>query len=282
MSFAFPLILILLAPLAVAGWSVAKGGLAGSGRLPGAWNTLVSPALKQYLAVRAQANQRLTPFLCLALAAIIILVLARPGGENTAGPDLRGLAGRVIVLDASTDTSRQAVFIREMEDAAPDLPTAIVAVADDAYLIVPFTTDPVQTHRYLNVLTPDMIPGEGRRLHLGIAAAERAILRAGYPLGQVILTTDLAPPQPIAIAPSKTQRTIAALGENPADWRDFADLYGAEVINGGDAADASTELLAQAQAEAEATQPGARFDLSPWLIGATMLGWLALFRRRDT
>ncbi len=282
MNFAFPLILILLAPLAVAGWSVARGGFAGSGRLPGAWNTLVSPALKHYLAVRAQASQRLTPFLCLALAAIIILVLARPGGENAAGPDLRGLAGRVIVLDASTDISRQAVFIREMEDAAPDLPTAIVAVASDAYMIVPFTTDPVQTHRYLNVLTPDMIPGEGRRIHLGIAAAEQVISRAGYPLGQIILTTDLAPPQPIAIAPSNTQRTIAALGENPAEWQDFADLYGAEVIADGDAANASTELLALAQAEAEATQPGARFDLSVWLIGATMLGWLALFRRRDT
>ncbi len=282
MSFAFPLILILLAPLAVAGWSVAKGGFAGSGRLPGAWNTLVSPPLKRYLAVRAKANQRLTPILCLALAAIIILVLARPGGENSAAPDLRGFAGRVIVLDASTDISRQAVFIREMEEAAPDLPTAIVAVADDAYLIVPFTTDPVQTHRYLNVLTPDMMPGEGRRIHLGIAAAEQAISRAGYPLGQIIVTSDIAPPKPIAIAPGKTLRTIAALGENPADWQDFADTYGAEVIAGGDAANASTKLLALAQAEAEATQPGAIFDLSPWLIGATMLGWLVLFRRRGT
>ena len=41
----------------------------------------------------------------------------------------------------------------------------------------------------------------------------------------------------------------------------------------------AADLIARARARAAATLPGARFDLSPWLIGAAMLGWLALFRR---
>ena len=278
MSFALPLALILILPLAAAAWVLTKGGVVTAGRLPGAWNALVAPPLKRFLASRAAASRNRTPLLALCIAALIVLALARPGGETGAELDLTGLAGRVIVMDASTDISRQAVFIRELEDANPNLPTAIIAVGADAYLITPFTTDPVQTHRYLNVLTPDMMPGEGRRLHLGIAMAEKALVRAGYPVGQIILTSDQPPPPPVAIAESDTIRTVAALGGG--DWRSFADAYGAGLIGGGAGATASNDLLARVQDEVAATLPGARFDLSSWLIGAAMLCWLALFRRR--
>ena len=126
-----------------------------------------------------------------------------------------------------------------------------------------------------------MMPGEGRRLHLGLAKAEQILTRAGYPAGQIILTSDQPPPQPVAIAPSATIRTIAALGGGSADWDDFAGVYDADVIGGDRADTASADLMARARDEALATLPGARFDLSPWLIGAAMLGWLMLFRRRE-
>ena len=280
MSFALPLALILILPLAAAAWVLTKGGVITAGRLPGAWNALVAPPLKRFLAGRAAASRNRTPFLALCIAALIVLALARPGGERGAELDLTGLAGRVIVMDASTDISRQAVFIRELEDANPNLPTAIVAAGADAYLITPFTTDPEQTHRYLNVLTPDMMPDEGRRLHLGLALAETALDRAAYPAGQIILTSDQPPPTPVAISDSDTIRTVAALGGG--DWQRFADVYGAELIGGDAGATASHELLARVRDEVAATLPGARFDLSPWLIAAAMLVWLMLFRRRTS
>lgn len=278
MSFALPLFLILMIPLAAAVWVLTKGGMATAGRLPGAWNALVAPPLKRFLAGRAGASRNRTPLLALCIAGLIVLALARPGGEVGGEIDLTGLAGRVIVMDASTDISRQAVFIRELENANPTLPTAIIAAGADAYLITPFTTDPEQAHRYLNVLTPDMLPDEGRRLHLGLAMAETALARAGYPAGQIILTSDQPPPAPVPISDSDTIRTIAALGGG--DWQAFADFYGAEVIGGGAGATASDDLLARVRDQVAATLPGARFDLSPWLIAAAMLGWLALFRRR--
>lgn len=280
MSFALPLFLTLMIPLAVATWVLTKGGVATTGRLPGAWNALVAPPLKRFLASRAAAGRNRTPFLALGIAGLIVLALARLGGETGAEADLTGVAGRVIVIDASTDISRQAVFVRELEEANPNLPTAIIAAGADAYLITPFTTDPAQTHRYLNVLTPDMMPGEGRRLHLGLAMAERALARAGYPVGQIILTSDQPPPPPVAIADSDTIRAVAVLGQG--DWRGFADAYGAAVIGGDAGATASDELLTRARDEVAATLPGARFDLSPWLIAAAMLCWLALFRRRTS
>jgi len=278
MSFALPFFLILMVPLVAAAWTLTKGGLATAGRLPGAWNTLVAPSLKRFLAGRAAASRNRTPCLALCIAGLIVLALARPGGEVGGEIDLTGLAGRVIVLDASTDISRQAVFIRELENANPALPTAIIAAGADAYLISPFTTDPKQTHRYLNVLTPDMLPDEGRRLHLGLAMAESALARAGFPAGQIILTSDQPPPAPVPISDSDTIRTIAALGEG--DWQGFADVYGADVIGADAGATASKALLARVRDQVAATLPGARFDLSPWLIAAVMLGWLAFFRRR--
>lgn len=278
MSFALPAVLILMIPLAVAAWLLTKGGIAIAGRLPGAWNAMVSPPLKRFLAARAAAQRNRTPFLALCIAGLIVLALARPGGETGAGLDLTGVAGRVIVMDASTDISRQAVFIRELEDANPNLPTAIIAAGADAYLITPFTTDPAQTHRYLNVLTPDMMPGEGRRLHFGLAMAEKTLARAGYPVGQIILTSDQPPPAPVAIADSDTIRTVAVLGGG--DWRGFADAYGADVVGSGAGASASDVLLTRVRDEVAATLPGVRFDLSVWLIAAAMLCWLALFRRR--
>lgn len=280
MSFALPLVLILIAPLGALAWALAKGKLATAGRLPGAWNTLITPPLKRYVAAKASASRNSAPFLALTIAVLIVMALARPGADTGDEVDLTGIAGRVVVLDASTDVSAQAVFVRELEDANPNLPTAIIAAGADAYLIVPFTTDPAQTHRYLNALTPDMMPGEGRRLHLGLALAERVLARAGYPAGQVILTSDQPPPQPVAIAPSATIRTVAAIGARPSDWEGFAAAYDAEVIDRGQATSASADLMARARDEAAATLPGARFDFSPWLIGVAMLCWLMLFRRR--
>lgn len=281
MSFALPIVLILIAPLGVVAWLLLRGGLVAAGRLPGEWRVMITPALKRYVAGKAAASRNHTPFLALAIAAMIVLALARPGAEIGDDLDLTGIAGRVIVLDASTDVSRQALFVRELEEADPTLPTAIIAAGADAYLIVPFTTDPVQTHRYLNVLTPDMMPGEGRRLHLGLALAEQILARAGYPAGQIILTTDQPPPQPIAIAPSATIRTVAAVGGRPNDWEGFAGVYDAEVIDGDQASVASAGLMSRAREEAVATLTGAGFDLSPWLIGGAMMAWLMLFRRRE-
>lgn len=280
MSFALPHVLILIAPLAVLAWALAKGKLAAAGRLPGAWNALIAPPLKRYIAARAAASRNRTPLLTLAAASLIVLALARPGAETGDEIDLTGIAGRVIVLDVSTDISAQAVFVRELEEANPTLPTAIIAAGADAYLIVPFTTDPTQTHRYLNVLTPALMPDEGRRLHLGLALAEQVLTRAGYPAGQIILTSDLPPPPPVAIAPSASIRTVAALGGDAPDWHGYAAFHNAEVIGGGQASSASADLIRRARDQAVATLPGARFDLSPWLIGAAMAGWLMLFRRR--
>ncbi len=278
MSFALPIVLILMIPLAAAAWLLTKGGLATASRLPGAWNALVAPSLRRFLAAQAAAIRNRTPFLALAIAGLIVLAMARPGGEIGAELDLTGVAGRVVVMDASTDISRQAVFVRELEEANPHLPTAIIAAGADAYLITPFTTDPVQTHRYLNVLTPDMMPGKGRRLHLGLAMAEKTLARAGYPLGQIILVSDQPPPPPIAIAGSDTIRTVATLGGG--DWSGFADAYEAEVVGDDAGATASDDLLARVRDEIAAKLPGARYEVSVWLIAAAMLCWLALFRRR--
>ena len=136
MSFALPIALILFAPLGVVAWLLLRGGLAAAGRLPGEWRVVIAPALKRSVAGKAAASRNHTPFLALAIAAMIVLALARPGAEIGDDLDLTGIAGRVIVLDASTDVSRQALFVRELEEADPTLPTAIIAAGADALSLI--------------------------------------------------------------------------------------------------------------------------------------------------
>lgn len=278
MSAAIPLYLLLLIPLAGAAWALTRRMGPAANRLPGGWNALVAPQLKAYLAQRSAARRNRMPILLLGVAAVIVLALTRPGFHHGRELDLTGVAGRVIVMDATTDIARQALFLRELQDATPRVPTAVIAAAGDAYVIAPFTTDPAQIHRYLNVLVPDMMPGEGRRLHLGLARAEALLNRAGYLAGQVILTAEAPPPAPVPIAPSESLRVVVALGQG--DWSAFADSYGAALRDGAAAARASNDLIELAETAARDSLPGARLDLSPWLIGGAMALWLVLFRRR--
>ena len=73
---------------------------------------MIAPALKRYVAGKAAASRNRTPFLALAIAALIVLALARPGGHAGDEVDLTGIAGRVIVMDA-TRTSRVRRFSSE-------------------------------------------------------------------------------------------------------------------------------------------------------------------------
>ena len=108
MSFALPLVLILIAPLAALAYLLASGRVATAGRLPGAWAGLVAPSLRRYVAARAATARNCAPFLALALAALIVLALARPGAHTGGEIDLTGIAGRVIVMDAGGTNFRVA------------------------------------------------------------------------------------------------------------------------------------------------------------------------------
>lgn len=274
MSFSAPYTLALFAPLAWAALTLWRG--AGAAALPGGWSAWIAPELAGHLARRAGLRASGDLWVALAIAGLLIAAAAGPGIPNGAG-GAANLSGRVLVVDATADLPRQRVFITGLAAASPDAPTALIAVAGDAYRLTPFTDDPAQISRYLSALSPDLMPAPGRRLHLGLAEAERALAEAGVLAGQIVLISAAPPPEALAgVGETTTPRLIAPLG--PGDWSEAARVFGAEIETRPSAIAAQ---LDRALRRVKATRiPDARWDLRPILLAAAALLWLVLFRRR--
>ncbi|MEM7270503.1 MAG: VWA domain-containing protein [Pseudomonadota bacterium] len=278
MSVIFPIALVLLLPLAALAWAMTRSDVVGAGRLPGAWERLISPPLRSYIADRAAIVKSAAPTLCLAIAALIAVALARPGLITETKPDYANIVGRVVVIDVAAGLPPQTVYVNALLEASPHIPTALIASAGESYLIAPFTTDPKQITRYLNAIRPEMMPLAGRRPHLGLALAERTLDEAGLLVRQIIVTSAGDPPPIVGVAASDTLRHV--VGAGGAGWRDYADAYQAD-LGDADPAPTITAIEEAARAAVEASLPGARTELTPWLIGGTLLLLLPLFRRRS-
>lgn len=283
MTFGAPLLLLLLLPLAAVFWLTRRRGGLLLSQLPGHWDRMVEPGLRAFLARRIPERGGRQLKLCLAIAALLVLALARPGFEPEEAADYGNLSGRVIVLDlgAGIDIRGQRLFAQRLLEESPGVPAAVVAVAGDAFDIVPLTTDRAQVARYLQVLHPSMMPAPGRALHLGAAHGEAVLERAGVVAGQVVLVTGGAPPRPPRGANGGGRpRVLVALESGTADWGAIAEALGAELTAPSDLASIAQELEAVVGEKLRSGGPAAHRDLTPWLVALVLLLWLTLFRRK--
>ena len=283
MTFGAPLLLLLLLPLAAVFWLTRRRGGLLLSHLPGHWDRIVEPGLRAFLARRLPERGGGQLNLCLAIAALLVLALARPGLETDEAADYGNLSGRVIVLDlgAGIDVRDQRLFAQGLLEASPGVPAAVVAVAGDAFDIVPLTTDRAQVSRYLQVLHPSLMPTPGRALQLGAAHGEAVLERAGVVAGQVVLVTGGAPPRtPRGAKGAGRPRVLVALESGTADWSAIADALGAELAAPSDLAAIAEELEEVVGEKLRTAGPAAHRDLTPWVVALALLLWLTLFRRK--
>ena len=282
MSFVAPYTLLLLLPLALAGYLAFTGARGWAGQLPGAWQRIVSARLRPLIAERSQLGASATPVLCLAVCAIIVVALSRPGLDSEENDDFVTLAGRVVVLDVGSDLARHRHALDAIFRAGPGVATAIVAVSGDAYRIVPFTTDKAQIDRYVRVLSSDMMPDPGQRPHLGLARAEQILTSAGYLVRQVVLLTARpAPPRIVEIPSTDSQRYVVPL--DPAvDWAAWAAAQSATDMQREDIDRIASDLERSARDMARAELPGSRWEFTTFLIALAGVVSLLLFRRRTS
>ena len=283
MTLASPLMLLLLVPIGALAALFARGGVVAGGGLPGAWSRIVAAPLRRFLAAGTATRRGRQVWLCIGIAAAIAVALSKPTLDNADRQGFGNLAGRVIVVDLhpNAELSRQRLAVERLINAAPEIPTALLAVGGDAYPIVPLTTDRRQIMRYLNVLQPDAMPVAGRALHRGIAAAEAMLRGAGSAVRQIIVISDGAPPdRAVQIAASSSLRTIVPVDGDTAAWQGFAKTYGANLAS----ADAPGQTVGPLRAKIDHTlrsrAPTAVLDLTPFVIAFVLLLWLWLFRRR--
>ena len=282
MIISYPLVLFLLVPaIAAFAWLVRRGDLYLA-RLPGDWERLVKPALRNI--VGREATQRGAPQLLsfFVLWVVLVTAISRPVWKLEDAANFPNIAGRVIAMDlgGGADIHSQRLAAAALLDSAPDVPTALVVGSGDAFNVVPLTTDRDFMNRYLNVITPDVMPLEGQALPVTVAHSEAILTRAGVVVGQVILLTGGEPPTLGDEYLRRWTRVVVTEPESRGEWVDYANYLGARLVSYDDLTSVIDDLEREIERAQHRGDNAAVYDLTPYLLGVAVLLWLALFRRR--
>ncbi|MDP6012256.1 MAG: hypothetical protein QF629_01735 [Alphaproteobacteria bacterium] len=277
-----PLALLLLLPaVAMVTWHTRRGASRFS-RLPGDWERLVTPLLRGIVARGASEGKAPHRFVLLALWTLLVIAIARPAWQVEAGGEFANIAGRVIAIDLGGDADiySQRFAANTLIEALPDVPTAIVVGSGDAFNVVPLTTDRYFLNRYLNVIAPDVMPLEGRALPVIMAHAEGVLTRAGVSAGQVVLLTGGEPPARGAYMPVRWSRVVVTDDDARDDWYAYSQYLAAQLVTYDRLGPATEDLARQIDRARRDGDRAAIHDLTPYVLGLSVLLWLAQFRRR--
>lgn len=188
-------------------WLLALLGLAGivwllARRQSGAgdWAEYCDEALMPYVLIGSASRQSRLPLWLAGLTGFIaILALAGPAWERLPTPVFRNLSAMVIVLDLSwameandlkpNRLERARFKIDDLLRARKDGQTALLAYAGDAFVVTPLTDDAATISAQLTALSPSIMPVQGTRMDLGLAAAGRLLQQAGQKTGDVLVVT---------------------------------------------------------------------------------------------
>jgi len=276
----------LLAPLGLLLLVVATPH---SFELPGEWSRAVSSSLRNFLSGGVNVvsrRHRLSPMFLLWLILATALSSISFGQMNA--PALRNLHARVLVIDLGLGESglQQVAAARRLLEQTDTVPTAVVAVTRQAFVVVPFTTDFRHIDRYLEVLDTEVMPIDGRATLLGLDRAVSLLRNNDILEGQVILFSDRSPPvqaieTDIAMFAEEHLWLVIDKSAQPA-WRRYASQLGARIVDPGDGLKIHRDLEQRRQrASLSSTSIRQRRELTPWLTGASLLLWLLVFFRRE-
>ncbi len=281
MSFAYPLVLLLLLPaLGLVAWlTLWRGGVAIA--LPGHWHRVIDETMHTFMANQVISQIRLPIWLWLAIWTFLVVGLARPILDIGEPTGYGNLAGRVIALDvgANFDVERQKLIAYRILDAAPDVPTALIVATSEAFDVVPFTTDRAHIDRYLHIIKPDLMPISGQAPGIAITHAEAMFERADMIVGQLVLITGGNPPSAEATEAGDWLRAVVVDRDQVDNWDRFADQIGARLADDTDIEAVLDDMDSKVAAALRDSDEAAEFAVLPWLIGASALLWLLFFRR---
>ena len=257
--------------------------------LPGTWPRAIDDGLQAYLAesvISAPAPWRRLAYMVLwiLMSAAIATISLSP----IETPKLRNLEARIVVIDLGVPeiADERIAAARFLIDSSNDVPTAVVAVTEHAFDVVPLTRDTTYLDRYLEVLTKDVMPVQGRSLLTGIERAMALLDRADIQARQITVFSGGNPPQIGRFQmPNRDQREniwLVIPHDEAGAWQTFASAMDAMVVNDRDTSAISADFEERRrEATAKSVSSRERHDLTPWLILMLMPFWLLLFFRRQ-
>ncbi len=278
-----PTWLLLLVPMVVMLVWTRMRHRRWSNPLPGAWHRAIAPELHAAMS-RSIVGGSPSRWPLLAIVwVLLVLALAQPVLESEHDPDRVDVAGRSFVLDLSKEygLTTQKALVARLLDVDPDVPVALVAATAESYTASPITSDRGHVERYLQALSPSMMPTQGRSLLLASAHAAGLLERAKVLAGQVVVLTSGPPPvaqEPMRDAAARAWITIGA--DDTALWRQYASLTGELVVDDRDIDPVSTQLRKSMRA-VRSRMDGSGVRRLDWLcIAAASLFWCLVWRRQ--
>ncbi len=197
MNFAEPgwLFLLILLPL------VAAGAVVTARLRRQQWSAFVAGRLRPRLLRRSSPVPRLVAFVCLLIAAALLIVaLARPQTEE--GIRSEEILGRNIIVaidlsrsmtvsDLRPDRLSQAkAMTYELLEALPTDRVGIVGFAGSAYLFAPLTVDHAAVRETVTQLDSSWIPVGGSNLASGLELGIETLRETGQKQNALILLSD--------------------------------------------------------------------------------------------
>ncbi|GGJ98970.1 VWA domain-containing protein [Luteimonas terricola] len=165
-----------------------------------AWRAAVDPhLLPRLLASRGTGRGAAVagPAVLVGLA-VAVLALAGPSWRSVPQPLQSGGGALVIALDLSSATLANDLPPSRLVQARAKLDgllrahageVALVAYADDAFVVSPVTADAANVAVFLDALAPDLMPVDGRRSGRAIDLARELLAGAGHARGDILLLT---------------------------------------------------------------------------------------------
>ena len=186
-----------------------------------AWRAACDPALLAHLLSGAAARPARGPYVALAGSfAVAVVALAGPAWQHNAQAVERTLDARVIVLDLSRSMdapdlkpsrlARARFKVADVLNRSREGQTGLVAVAGDAFVVSPLTSDANTVKAMLPALGTAIMPIQGSRVDRGLKLAATLLRRAGTPDGEVLLVSDGVADEDAALAAAQALRDQGA------------------------------------------------------------------------
>lgn len=272
-----PLWLLALPLVALVWWRVPRTPRADG------WDAVIDPHLRPHVLVGRPGRR--TPARLAATLALIFSVLALTGPALPGRSDIafRADVARVVLIDLSGegDTAALRLKLLALLQQMPPGQTALIAYAEEPYLVAPPTTDSATLRLLAPELAPEIMPLPGQRPDRALRLAQAVLERSGAAQRELLWLNAAPTPQP-TIVPALN--ALADQGVRVhllhAQQSIAPDIHAALARTGGralalkeDSSDLQ-EILAvwQAQhAHARADRAGATpRDFGPWLVALAL------------
>lgn len=301
---------LLLLPFAVALWAYRR-------RRASAWTRVVDPHLLPSLLVGAGRRSWFGAVPLMLTYALAVTALAGPSWRQDTQPLFRAQVPLVVIFDLSSSIHANDLAPSRLLQARAKLATllrervggdvALIAFAGESFTVAPLTADVANVALFLDALSPEVMPVDGKRTDSAIDAAVRLLQQARYSRGEILLFSDVANARARAAAQSAAQQgyKVSALGLGTARGAAYRDMAGqiqlarldeselrSLVASGGGRyarlsdGDADLHALGVLNPSQISTVEGMKrsgslwLDQGYWLLPPVMLLTLLAFRRR--